>query len=89
MEQLTKFQVSLTQLLGAMRLDEAAILFIILALEDEAAQGAMALYIRDNPNATQEKLMEEAVEMQKLAERMRAEGLLDENGEQMEMETDK
>jgi len=70
LEELTKLQTLLTRCLKCLKLDDAAILFIMLALKNEDAQGAMALYLRDNPNPTQEELMQVAVELQEMSEEL-------------------
>ena len=70
MENITKLQTLLTRYLKCLELDEAAILFIMLALKSEAAQEAMVLYLREHRNPTQEELMEAAVELQELSEEM-------------------
>ena len=70
MAKLTEFQTLLVGCLNGLKLDKAAILFIMLTLKSEDAQGAFALYLRDNPEATQEELMEVADEMQRMAEEM-------------------
>ena len=43
LEELTEIQTLLTRCLKCLKLDDAAILFIMLALKNEDAQGAMAL----------------------------------------------
>lgn len=70
MANITKLQKLLTQYFKHIELDEAAILFIMLALKSVSAQEAMVLYLRDNPMPTQEELMEAAVELQTLSEQM-------------------
>ena len=70
MNQLTEFQKLLVRLLKGLKVDKAAILFIILALESDSAQGAMALFIKDNPQATHEELMQAAVDYQQIAEEL-------------------
>ena len=71
MENLTELQMLLTKALKAMNLDAAAILFIMLALKNESAQGAMLLFIKDNyKTATQDEFMQAAVDYQEIAEEM-------------------
>lgn len=67
---LTKLQVLLTVYLKHLNLDEAAILFIMLALSSEASQEAMVLYLREHKNPTQEELMEVAAEFHELSAEM-------------------
>ena len=70
MEKLTKLQTSLVIYFKHLGLDEAAIIFIILTLENESAQEAMVLYLREHKAPTQEDLMEVAVELQEISEEL-------------------
>lgn len=70
MKDLTELQSMLTRYFKSLGLDKAAILFIMLALQSEAAQGAMVLYLKDHKNPTQEELMKLAVELQELSEEL-------------------
>lgn len=70
MEDLTELQAMLIGYFKHLKLDEAAILFIMLAPESESAQGAMVLYLRDHKKPTQEELMQAAVDFKELSEEM-------------------
>ena len=70
MAQLTELQSLLIGYFKYLNLDEAAILFIILALKSESAQEAMILYLREHRNPTQEELMSVAVEFQEVSEEL-------------------
>ena len=70
MSQLTELQNLLIGYFKHLKLDEAAILFIMLTLKSEPAQEAMVLYLRDNQNLTQENLMQTAVELQETSEEL-------------------
>ena len=70
MSELTELQSKLTKCFKSLGLDKVAILFIMLALQNESAQGAMVYYLRDHENPTQEELIAVAVELQELGEEL-------------------
>ena len=73
MENITKLQKQLTLYLKHLKLDNAAILFIMLTLKNEDAQEALVLYLREHQKATQEELMQVAVDLQETSEEMKEE----------------
>ena len=70
MQELDEIQSLLIGYFKYLKLDEAAIMFIMLTLKSEATQGAMLLYLRDNPNPTQEELMQAAVDFLEISEEL-------------------
>ena len=70
MEKLTELQKMLIAYFKHLKLDDAAILFISLAMKNESAQEAMILYLREHQNPTQEAVMEVAVEFQETSEEL-------------------
>ena len=70
MNNLTEVQKLLIGYFKSLNLDEAAILFIILTLESKSSQGAMALYLKDYKNPTQEELMQVAVDLREIGEEL-------------------